>query len=190
MPWASLPLSLLHLEFTFVLCCINTTLWCKSNQLIYCARWIHVCKQKPFELVIEGIFDTFLHLPALDSVLRWHLEALLVTYKYWVVFSSQLHSRLNECIYLFIFNLGNLFPLIAPCSWVPAWPVNSDAMAKLVQFPPSSAASKHPPDKITTLFSYCNISFQGSDQSMQSHWKTRLEFFPPWLLLQVSHLSW
>lgn len=39
------------------------------------------CKQKSFELVMEGIFETFLYLSALDSVLRWHLEALIVTYK-------------------------------------------------------------------------------------------------------------
>lgn len=62
------------------------------------------CKQKSFELVIEGIFETFLHLPALDSVLRWHFEALIVTFisKYWVVFSLQLHSRTDLCIYLFL----------------------------------------------------------------------------------------
>lgn len=143
------------------------------------------CKQKSFELVIEGIFETFLHLPALDSVLRWHFEALIVTFisKYWVVFSLQLHSRNDLCIYLFL-TLETFFPLIAPCSWVSAWPVNSDSMAKLVQLPPASTASTHPLDKMTTLFPTSNISFQGSNQSMQSHWKTRLEFFPPWLLLR------
>lgn len=69
-----------------------------------------------------------------------------------------------------------------------AWAVNSDPVAKLVQFPPSSAASTHPPHRMTTLFPTAIINFQGLVQSTQSHWKIRLEFSPPWLQLQVSHL--
>lgn len=54
------------------------------------------CKQKSFELVEERIFETFLHLPALDSVLKWHLEAQIVTCKYSLIFSLQFPLILKD----------------------------------------------------------------------------------------------
>lgn len=70
------------------------------------------CKQKSFELVKEGVFETSLRPHTLDSVLMWHVEASIVICKYWVLFSSRFPLILNDWVmYLFIFNLGKPFPL-------------------------------------------------------------------------------
>jgi len=111
-----------------------------------------LCKQQSFELVKKRILETLPRLPALDSVLRWHLEALAVTYKYSVVFSSQFPLILNDClmhliIYLFLTS-GNLFPFDCSLQMHVGLACYSNPIAKLVLFPPSCCrhASTRPND--------------------------------------------